>query len=490
MKKIDNVDELQKRYSQPLLDWYRSVRRDLPWRRSRDPYHIWVSEIMLQQTRVETVIPYFNRFMEWFPTVEALAYAPEEQVLKAWEGLGYYSRARNLQAAAREVCELYGGKVPDTKEGVAGLKGVGPYTAGAILSIAFNKPEPAVDGNVMRVLSRYLMLEEDIAKASTRVGIEKLAQALIPEGAAGDFNQALMELGATVCTPKAAHCLPCPVMEFCGARLAGRVEELPVKAKAKPPRPERRAVALVEGEGAHAGRVLVRQRPADGLLARLWELPHVQLPQAPLGAGEDPGDDAAGTAAPASGGRGRGARRGAARTLGAGGAQAHGRAMGELAAQLAGEDGVGLVPVEWLMDAEHTFSHIHWDMAVYRCRPAPEAVPGAYAAGTRTGGAASEAAAEGPGPGYAAGPAAGTASSAGAGLATGAASASGSIPAQAVSPGESHFAPTGSGPAPASAAAPATLPPGYRWLDFNEMDKYAFPNVFLRILEAYRLGKT
>ncbi|WP_438447754.1 A/G-specific adenine glycosylase [Gorillibacterium sp. sgz5001074] len=461
MKKFDSLDETKKRFSEPLLEWYRSVRRDLPWRRSRDPYRIWVSEIMLQQTRVETVIPYFNRFMEWFPTVEALAYAPEERLLKAWEGLGYYSRARNLQAAAREVCEQYGGRVPDTKEGVSGLKGVGPYTAGAILSIAFNQPEPAVDGNVMRVLSRYLVLEEDIAKPSTRIGIEKLAQALIPEGTAGDFNQALMELGATICTPKAAHCLPCPVMEWCGARLEGRVDELPVKAKAKPPRTERRAVALVEGTGEHAGRVLVRQRPADGLLARLWELPHVQLPDGPSAA--------AGEGAAAGSGRSRGAaRRGrgaGASPVGAEGgpqaaeaaaaASAHGRAMGELAAQLAGEDGVGLVPVEWLMDAEHTFSHIHWDMAVYRCLPAPGALPGAaYAAGTGARASAAAAAAAPPG--------------------------AGSMAAEAPGPGY--------GGAIAPAGAP--LPPGYRWLDFDEMDKYAFPNVFLRILQAYRKART
>jgi len=142
-------------FSRKLLEWYRANRRDLPWRRTRDPYHIWVSEIMLQQTRVETVIPYYERFMERFPTPEALAAAPEEEVLKLWEGLGYYSRARNLHAAVREVCERYGGIVPDSREEIRALKGVGDYTAGAILSIAYGKPEPAVDGNVMRVLSRF-----------------------------------------------------------------------------------------------------------------------------------------------------------------------------------------------------------------------------------------------------------------------------------------------------------------------------------------------
>jgi A/G-specific adenine glycosylase len=180
-------------FSSELLSWYRLIKRDLPWRINSDPYRVWVSEIMLQQTRVDTVIPYYNTFMSKFPTVQALAEAPETEVLKCWEGLGYYSRARNLQAGAKEVVERYGGIVPDDKASVAGLKGVGPYTTGAIMSIAFNRPEPAVDGNVMRVLSRYFCLEEDIAKPATRIGIEKLAASLIPEGAAGDFNQALME---------------------------------------------------------------------------------------------------------------------------------------------------------------------------------------------------------------------------------------------------------------------------------------------------------
>nr|WP_255807616.1 A/G-specific adenine glycosylase [Cohnella mopanensis] len=263
-----------------MLIWYRKERRDLPWRRSRDPYHIWVSEIMLQQTRVDTVIPYFNRFVDRFPTIEQLAEAPEEDVLKHWEGLGYYSRARNLQAAAREVAEQYGGRVPSGKKEVSGLKGVGPYTAGAILSIAYNQPEPAVDGNVMRVLSRYFCLEDDIARPSTRIGMEGLAQELIPDGEAADFNQALMELGALVCTPKSPSCAECPVMELCAARLLGRERDLPVKTKAKKAKPVFRFAALVEGTGPNAGKVLVRQRPETGLLARMWELPHIEVSDA------------------------------------------------------------------------------------------------------------------------------------------------------------------------------------------------------------------
>lgn len=208
-------------FSTELLSWYERSKRDLPWRRHRDPYYIWVSEIMLQQTRVDTVIPYFQRFIERFPTIRDLAEAPEEEVLKCWEGLGYYSRARNLQAAAKQVMERHGGIVPDTKAEVSALKGVGPYTTGAILSIAFNRPEPAVDGNVMRVLSRYFLIEEDVAKAGTRTLMEELAAELIPEGRASDFNQALMELGALVCTPKSPQCLICPVMARCAGRLEG-----------------------------------------------------------------------------------------------------------------------------------------------------------------------------------------------------------------------------------------------------------------------------
>ncbi|WP_010272725.1 A/G-specific adenine glycosylase, partial [Paenibacillus senegalensis] len=266
-------------FAAELLAWYRRVKRDLPWRRSRDPYYIWVSEVMLQQTRVETVIPYFHRFIEKFPTLEALAAAPEEEVVKAWEGLGYYSRARNLQAGAKEVIARYGGIVPARKEDISTLRGVGPYTAGAILSIAYNVPEPAVDGNVMRVLSRFFLITDDIAKPSTRKAMEKLAGSLIPEGAAGDFNQALMEFGATLCTPRSPHCLTCPVMEGCQARLNGMETELPVKAKAKPPRLEPRAAAVIIGTGKHAGKLLIRRRPQQGLLAGMWELPHVLVPQ-------------------------------------------------------------------------------------------------------------------------------------------------------------------------------------------------------------------
>lgn len=321
--------ETMKFFGSELLTWYREHKRDLPWRRSRDPYHIWVSEIMLQQTRVETVKPYFERFVSLFPTVGALAEAPEEQVLKAWEGLGYYSRARNLQSAAREVQEQYNGKVPDSREEFSRLKGVGPYTSGAVMSIAFNHREPAVDGNVMRVLSRYFHIEEDIAKGSTRTLMERLQFELIPEGEASDFNQALMELGALLCTPKSPHCLVCPAMERCAGRLAGVEEKLPVKTKGKPPRPEARACALVL---SHDGkRVLLRRRPHTGLLARMWELPHVEFGEA--GWPPTVSDDA----------------------------------LGDLyAGRLEQEAGLRVVPAGAAGSADHMFSHIYWQLRIHQ----------------------------------------------------------------------------------------------------------------------------
>lgn len=330
-----NHSNAKKFFSTELLHWYMQNKRDLPWRRHRDPYYIWVSEIMLQQTRVDTVIPYFQRFIERFPTIQDLAEAPEEDVLKLWEGLGYYSRARNLQAAARQVMEQHGGEVPNQKDAVFNLKGVGPYTAGAILSIAFNQPQPAVDGNVMRVLSRYFLIEDDIMKGSTRVKMESLAEELIPEGRASDFNQALMELGALVCTPKSPHCLTCPVMEMCTGRIEGREETLPVKKKAKPPRPEQRIAALVVGTGVNEGKVLVRQRPATGLLAKMWELPHLQA-SAP---------DELAHLVP------------------------HEPAMDLIAGHLL-EEGYHVKPTTFWRMAEHTFNHIHWNLQVYHCAEA------------------------------------------------------------------------------------------------------------------------
>ena len=261
-------------FQQDLISWFRKEQRDLPWRKDKDPYKIWVSEIMLQQTRVDTVIPYFYRFIEKFPTPKHLAYADEQEVLKVWEGLGYYSRARNLQSAVKEVVENYDCKVPNDKKELSNLKGVGPYTTGAILSIAYNQPEPAVDGNVMRVMSRIFSIWEDISKVKTRKLFESVVKNIISTEYPSDFNQALMELGAIVCTPTSPSCLLCPVREYCCAFHEGVQEDLPVKAKKKPPKEiYLNAVVLMNEED----KVLIQKRPDKGLLANLWEFPNYEI---------------------------------------------------------------------------------------------------------------------------------------------------------------------------------------------------------------------
>lgn len=275
----NNVTDLllsfeEEEFQRDLINWFKDEQRILPWRENQDPYRVWVSEIMLQQTRVDTVIPYFNNFVEKYPTIKALAEAPQDEVLKAWEGLGYYSRARNLQSAVRDVAENYGGEVPDEPQEIAKLKGVGPYTAGAILSIAYGVPEPAVDGNVMRVLSRILGIWEDIAKPSTRKIFEELIREIISKNDPSSFNQGLMELGAIICTPKSPSCLLCPVQSHCRAFHEGSQEELPIKSKKKAPSPVPIAVAVLQDE---RGRYLIRKRPEEGLLAGLWEFVNVEL---------------------------------------------------------------------------------------------------------------------------------------------------------------------------------------------------------------------
>ncbi|MGY3717639.1 A/G-specific adenine glycosylase [Sutcliffiella cohnii] len=260
-------------FQNDLIEWFSKEQRDLPWRKDQDPYKVWVSEIMLQQTKVDTVIPYFNSFIEQFPNIESLANAEEERVLKAWEGLGYYSRARNLQAAVREVHEVYRGVVPNNVKDISSLKGVGPYTTGAILSIAYGIPEPAVDGNVMRVLSRILLIREDIAKPKTRKIFEEVIREIISKENPSFFNQGLMELGAIVCTPTSPSCLLCPVREHCRAFHEGEQNELPVKTKKK----STKQVNLIAGVFFDSkGNVLVQQRPESGLLAKLWEFPTVE----------------------------------------------------------------------------------------------------------------------------------------------------------------------------------------------------------------------
>ncbi|GAA5417843.1 adenine DNA glycosylase [Paraliobacillus ryukyuensis] len=273
-KFTQNIEEINiEAFQTDLINWFYQEKRNLPWRENQDPYKVWVSEIMLQQTKVDTVIPYFEQFMKKFPTVEALASADEQEVLKTWEGLGYYSRARNLQSAVQEVVETYEGKVPNDPKQLGDLKGVGPYTKGAILSIAYGIPEPAVDGNVMRVLSRILRIEADIAKAGSRRIFEAAVRQLISEDDPSAFNQGLMELGALVCTPKSPSCMLCPVQAHCKAFHDGVETELPIKTKAKKQKKQPYfACVLVDQHN----RFLIEQRPNEGLLANMWQFPLVE----------------------------------------------------------------------------------------------------------------------------------------------------------------------------------------------------------------------
>ena len=307
-------------FQNDLITWFEREQRILPWRKDQDPYKVWVSEIMLQQTKVDTVIPYFNSFIEQFPNIQSLAEAEEDRVLKAWEGLGYYSRARNLQSAVREVHENYGGIVPNTPKEISTLKGVGPYTTGAILSIAYGVPEPAVDGNVMRVLSRILLIKEDIAKPKTRKIFEEVIRDLISKENPSYFNQGLMELGAMVCTPTSPSCLLCPVREHCRAFAEGVQRELPVKTKKK----STKQVALVAGIFQdHAGRFLIHRRPSEGLLANLWEFPNfVKVDEL-------------------------------------------GTAKQQLQQLMNTEYGLNITPGDFICDIKHVFSHLVWDVNVY-----------------------------------------------------------------------------------------------------------------------------
>ena len=310
------TENILQRLPAPLLDWYRANARDLPWRRTRDPYRIWVSEIMLQQTRVAAVLGYYARFLTAFPTVEALAAAPEERLMKLWEGLGYYSRARNLQKTAKIVAER-GGRFPDTYEELLKLPGIGDYTAGAIASAAFGQREAAVDGNVLRVVMRLTDCHDDIADPKVKKAVRAQVQAVMPETAEDIrvFNQATMELGATVCAPNGPpRCLECPARDFCLGRLRGTAEDLPVKGAKKPRRVEERTVFLL----LRQGQVALRKRPKTGLLAGLWEFPNA----------EGTLDEAAASAAVES---------------------------------------WGLVPRQWesRLTAKHIFTHVEWHMTGY-----------------------------------------------------------------------------------------------------------------------------
>ena len=303
---------------QPLISWYRQNKRILPWRDQKNAYYTWVSEIMLQQTRVEAVKPYFLRFIGELPDVKALAECPEEKLMKLWEGLGYYNRVRNMQSAAQVVVAEYGGVLPASYDELLALKGIGSYTAGAIASIAYDIPVPAVDGNVLRVFSRITEDRQDIMKQSVRRQVEEKLLGIMPKDAPGDFNQALMELGAVVCVPNGpARCMECPVAALCKAYHHGTVDELPVKAPKKKRTIENRTVLVIQdGE-----RTAIHKRPQEGLLAGLYELPNVE-----------------------------------------------GHLSMDEALQKVKEMNLEPLHIETLPEAKHIFSHIEWRMTGYRIR--------------------------------------------------------------------------------------------------------------------------
>ena len=262
-------EEWLQRCRAALLAWFDASARVLPWREDRDPYRIWISEIMLQQTQVRQALPYYERFLARFPDIPSLAAAPLDAVLKAWEGMGYYARARNLHRAAGEIMTRYGGRFPQEREAVLGLPGIGAYTAAAILSIAFGRPEVVVDGNVARVIARLTAMAEEARAAAGRKRIEAMAAAFFDPGRPGDFNEAMMELGAVICTPRAPACALCPVAACCAALAEGAPERYPVKSPPRARPHHEIAAALIWQEG----RLLIARRPEKGLLGGLWEFP-------------------------------------------------------------------------------------------------------------------------------------------------------------------------------------------------------------------------
>jgi A/G-specific adenine glycosylase len=257
-------------FRRELLNWYHANGRALPWRENADAWPVWLSEIMLQQTRVDQAAPYFIRFMEAFPTVHDLARAPQQELMKLWEGLGYYSRARNLHVAAQMVSEKYGGTIPDTMDEILKLPGVGTYTASAVLSIAYGRPHAVVDGNVIRVLTRYAGIDGDIRTTAVKAEVESLAGELLDHDNPGDYNQAIMELGATVCKPRNPLCISCPVRAGCIANMTARTDSIPWKSPKKPVPHHQIAVGIIRnGEG----KLLIALRPDNAMLGGLWEFP-------------------------------------------------------------------------------------------------------------------------------------------------------------------------------------------------------------------------
>lgn len=257
----------------PLLDWYQKYKRDLPWRQDKNAYHIWISEIMLQQTRVEAVIDYYNRFIEILPNIEALAFVEEDELLKLWQGLGYYSRARNLQKAAKQLIQKNQTELPNTYQELIRLPGIGSYTAGAIASIAYERKVPAVDGNVLRVMTRILGSYDDIAELKTKIKYEQFLTPFMPENP-GDFNQAMMELGATICIPNGLpRCNICPVAHLCEAYQKGLLAQIPVKSK----KIKRKIIEKTVFLFRYQNQIAILKRPETGLLASLYEFPNIDF---------------------------------------------------------------------------------------------------------------------------------------------------------------------------------------------------------------------
>ncbi|MGK7369198.1 MAG: A/G-specific adenine glycosylase [Candidatus Halalkalibacterium sp. M3_1C_030] len=259
----------EKDFRSSLLSWYDENKREMPWRDCDNPYKTWISEVMLQQTRVDQAIPYFNRFIERFPDVYELAKAEQQEVLKVWEGLGYYSRARNLHQAAKTVVDKFDGNIPNNEKEILKLKGVGPYTASAVLSIAFSKSHAVVDGNVLRVLTRYLGIEDDIRSTRTKNTIQDAADELLDKNRPGDFNQAIMELGATICTPSNPDCKDCPINAGCVAYSTMKTDVIPYKSPAKKRPHHQIGVGIIQADD----QVLIALRPEDAMLGGLWEFP-------------------------------------------------------------------------------------------------------------------------------------------------------------------------------------------------------------------------
>lgn len=263
-----------KDFRRDLLAWYDENKRDLPWRQNQDAYRVWISEIMLQQTRVDTVIPYYERFLDWFPTIKNLANAPEEKLLKAWEGLGYYSRVRNMQTAAQQIMKKHEGVFPSSYEEISKLKGIGPYTAGAIASIAFGLAEPAVDGNVMRVLARLFEVDYDIGIPSNRKIFQAMMEILIDPDRPGDFNQALMDLGSDIESPVNPRPEESPVKEYSAAYQHATMDRYPIKAPKKKPVPVYLTAFIIKD---HQGRYLLEKNEREGLLSGFWHFPLIEV---------------------------------------------------------------------------------------------------------------------------------------------------------------------------------------------------------------------